>query len=153
MSRKSIFSVIVITGLFAAVFALYGFYGFGLKDKKDGLGIRPTYTETSYVDAKIGAGGLMVLKNPKYISEIIDTSHIIVKGEILSTESEKRTVELKEGTPEKALADKRGNPGTSEISGKNLTVRLTDILKGDKLPELEQGPGQVYFRTSCRQLF
>jgi hypothetical protein len=58
-----------------------------------------------------------------------------VKGEITSSENEKKTIELKDGTPEKALADKRGDAGTSEVSGTNLTVKIIDTLKGEKLPK------------------
>lgn len=135
MNRKRNFLGIAITVLFAVVLAVFHFNGLGPKDKKTGLVLRPTYKETSYVDAKIGAGGLMVLKNPKYISEVISTSGIIVTGEIISIDSYKRVLELKEGTPEKAVADKQGNSGVSEIGGKNLTVRLSDIIKGAGLPE------------------
>lgn len=97
--------------------------------------IKPSYTETSYVEANLGAGALMKIKNPKYTAEIVNTSDIIIKGEISSSDIETKTIELKEGTPERAIADKRGDPSTSEVRGTNLSVKVLETLKEDKLPE------------------
>ncbi len=121
-------SVLVIL---AVSFASYYIY----ENKESDLIIKPSYTETSYVEAKLGAGALMKIKNPKYVAEIVNSSDIIVKGQIIEVRSETNSIKLQEGSPEKALTDKRGKSDNENITGTNYTIKVIDTLKGESLPE------------------
>lgn len=131
--KKLSFKLIIGLSILAIIVATI--VTFNLKENKySGLIIKPSYTAISDVCLD-SAGALMRITNPKYTSEIVNSSDIIVKGQIISVNSETKTFKMQEGTPEKALADIRGSSPIYYVTGTNYTIKVFDIIKGNNITE------------------
>lgn len=104
----------------------------GLLDKnKNIISNKPEdllYEEFSYGESS--SGSRIIIKNPKDLAEMVGYAELIIKGEVIAISDVSKSFSLKEGTPEKAVADQTGGRTTYTVESTDNIIKISDTLKG-----------------------